>query len=280
MLNAFASVGARAFNLTLIDIEGNKVHYRPNRPLEELHRIMPRVLQDAERHRHNVIIRPRSPTATLIQLDDLDREQTKHLAPHAFLCFQTSPAKYQVWVAVEKDAPKDFKLRLKRGAKADTTATESTRIAGSKNFKPAYVPAFPTVEIVRSSPGNITTAAVLEKAGFVASPEPPQPPASVPPAKTSPPGQRMTGPPHWPDYRDTLRKPKIKDGKIDRSVCDFLWCKWAIERGHGIDETAAKLPEVSERAMQSVQRGDTNYPRLTAWKAARAVERDRNQPRP
>ena len=50
MLSAFASVGARAFNLTLTDIEGEKIGggYRPNTPLEQLRRTIGRILQDAE----------------------------------------------------------------------------------------------------------------------------------------------------------------------------------------------------------------------------------------
>jgi hypothetical protein len=48
-------------------------------------------LQAAESARHNVIIRPRSTTATLIQLDDLDFAKADHIAPLAFIVFKTSP---------------------------------------------------------------------------------------------------------------------------------------------------------------------------------------------
>jgi hypothetical protein len=33
----------------------------------------------------------------------------------------------------------------------------------------------------------------------------------------------------------------------DRSLADFMWCKWAVERGWSIEDIAARLPEVSER---------------------------------
>src|SRR6202035_272729 len=113
-----------------------------------------------ERERHSVIIRPYSETATLIQLDDLDAEKVARVTPFSFLAFETSPGNFQAWVAVEKDAPKDFKLRLKRGAgnteqddtttatQADTSATESTRIAGSRNFKPERGPDYPIIQIL------------------------------------------------------------------------------------------------------------------------------------
>ena len=56
-------------------------------------------------------VRPRSPTTTLIQLDDLDAAKAERMAPHSFIVFQTSPGKFQAWVAVEKGAPPDFRRR-------------------------------------------------------------------------------------------------------------------------------------------------------------------------
>jgi hypothetical protein len=85
--------------------------YKPNRPLEELRRTIGRILQEAESKRHNVIIRTRSTTATLIQLDDLDSARAGRLTPFAFLVFQTSPGNSQAWIAVEKDAAADFSFK-------------------------------------------------------------------------------------------------------------------------------------------------------------------------
>src|SRR6185437_1144643 len=166
MLSAFASVGAKAFNLTLTDINGEKVPggYRPNTPFELLRRTAGRLLQEAERNRRNVIIRPRSTTATLIQLDDLDFAKAERIAPHSVIVFQTSPANYQAWVAVEAGAPEDFSRRLRKGTGADPTASGSTRIAGSLNFKTKYAPAFPRVEIIHRNDGNITSMSALEQA--------------------------------------------------------------------------------------------------------------------
>jgi hypothetical protein len=142
----------------------------------------------------------------------------------------------------------------------------------------------------------MTTVAALDQAGFIA-PEQPLPPASVPPqmsqparkvtaggfAELRPPKGQGTAPRHWPDYQQTLNgAPRKKDGTPDRSRADFMWCKWAIQRGHSIEETAAKLAEVSERAQEAVRRGDIEkggvpgYCKLTAWKAAAAVDRERS----
>ena len=171
MLSAFASVGANRFDVTLTDIEGQEVEgkYRANRSLEELRRTAGRILEDAERHRHNVIVRPRSVMTALIQLDDLDVEKVSQLTPHAFLVLSTSPGNHQVWIAV-KDCTPDFSRRLKKGVGADRGANGATRISGSLNFKREYEPAFPRVEITHMNAGNVTTKAALDEAGFVAGP--------------------------------------------------------------------------------------------------------------
>ena len=157
MLSAFASVGARVFDLSLTDLNGTKVEglQRPGQSLEEIRRTIGRVLQDAERNRHNVIIRPRSAIALLIQLDDFTAEKTTQMKALAFMTVRTSPGpdgtgNFQVWIAVsdgpkenDKETAREFRTRVRRRAESDPSATGAVRIAGSKNLK--YPPAFPTV---------------------------------------------------------------------------------------------------------------------------------------
>ena len=112
MLDAFASVGARVFDLSITDMTtGDPVDglQRPGRSLDEMRRRIARDLQDGERNRHNVIIRPRSTTALLIQLDDCSPEKAEQMAPYAFMTLHTSPGNGQVWLAVS-DGPKDLSL--------------------------------------------------------------------------------------------------------------------------------------------------------------------------
>jgi hypothetical protein len=40
-------------------------------------------------------------------------------------------------------------------------------------------------------------------------------------------------------------------------MADFTWCMTVIDWGRPIEETAAKLPEVSEKARERVQMGMT-----------------------
>jgi hypothetical protein len=279
MLTVFASVGATAFDVTRTDLVGQKVGYRPNRSVDELRRMIGRTLQDANRDRHNIIIRPRSTAATLIQLDDLDPAKAERIAPHAFMVLCTSPRNYQAWIAVRDPTP-DFSLRLKRGTGADPTASGATRISGSPNFKRKYAPAFPVVEITYTNAGHISSMAALKQAGLVAALEQNQPPPAIALHRISPP--RPAAGRKWPDYQQTLRgAPLNRDGREpDRSRADFMWCKWAVQRGWSIEETASRLVEVSEKAQERIRLKDDGYPLLTARNAAAAVERERGYRQP
>ena len=271
------------FDVTLTDIEGEKVEgkYRANRSLEELRRTIGRTLQEAERDRHNVIIRPRSTTATLIQLDDLDTEKAKRIAPHAFLVIRTSGGQgtdgnHQAWVAVEKNAPPDFSRRLRKGAGADPTASGSTRISGSLNFKTKYAPAFPLVEITHTNAGHITTTATLNQAGFVAAPEKPRPPR--------PEANRVSAgrPRRWPSYQLCVQgaPPTHGEDRPDISRADFTWARTAIEWGWSVEATANRLMELSSKAKEN----GAEYALQTTTRAAESVERQpyrlKTTPRP
>jgi hypothetical protein len=274
MILSFASVGVKAFDLTLIDLNEQKVGFNSSRSVESIIRTIGRTLQDAEERCHNVIIRPRATTATLIQLDDLSAEKAGRIAPHAFIVFQTSPGNCQAWIAL-KDAPadleqaKDFARRLRKGAGADKSASGATRVAGSVNFKTKYAPEFPRVTIMHTKAGQLVTMAELEQAGLVAPEEPSSPPQIPAPCTRS---VRR-----WPDYEQALRGAPLNRAGTgpDRSLADFMWCKWAIERGWSETETAERLFEASERAAQEKRRGNPGYAFVTAKNAAKAVERER-----
>ncbi|HXG08185.1 MAG TPA: hypothetical protein VNK04_00175 [Gemmataceae bacterium] len=63
MLDAFASVGAERFDLTITDAASGKVRFLPARSRDPLRHTMPAILQEAAAQRHNVIVRPRSTDA-------------------------------------------------------------------------------------------------------------------------------------------------------------------------------------------------------------------------
>ena len=271
MLSAFASVGARAFNLTLTDIEGEKVPggYRPNRPLEDLRRTIGRVLQDAERHRHNVIIRPRSAAATLIQLDDLDAAKAERIAPYAFIVFQTSPGNYQAWVAVEKGAPEDFSRRVAEGRRSRRDRQRIDAHSRKPEFQDQVRAGIPARGNHHTNAGSVTSMAALEQGGFVAPREEPRPPR---PAYTRP--MTDSGRPSrkkWPSYAFCVQHAPMTHGedRPDISRADFTWCRTAIEWGWSREDTARRLMELSEKAKENGER----YAVLTATNAAASVQR-------
>jgi DNA primase RepB-like protein len=290
MLTAFVGVGAGVFDLSLTDLRGTPVKglQRPGQSLEAIRRSIGRVLHNAERNQYNVIIRPRSATALLIQLDDFTAEQVAQVERYAFMTVCTSPGNYQVWLAIsdgpqesDREAARLFRTRMRRGAGADHSATGAVRIAGSKNFKQKYAPAFPIIELARVNAGRTVTTAVLEKTGLLAPREEPASlaPTSIPSSLPRQKAQASKLSWRWPDYQQSLRGAPLKgDLTPDRSLADFMWCKWAIQRGHSIEETAEKLSEVSAKAQERIRlRGDRGYTLLTARNAAAAVERDRER---
>ena len=269
MLDAFASVGVRAFDVTMTDIKGDKIPrgFQANRGLDQLRASIGPLIERATRARENFIIRPRSTGATLIQLDDLTTEAAANVARHAFMVLCTSPGNFQAWVAVT-DAPPDFARRLRKGSGADPSASGATRISGSLNFKTKYAPAFPTVEITQANAGNVTTAAELGSAGLVAPAE--EAPAARSFVRVSP-ARRAGKARRWPSYTLCVQNaPPIHQGdRPDVSRADFTWCMIAIDWGHSEEATAARLMEESPKAREN---GEA-YAVQTAARAAAAVAR-------
>jgi hypothetical protein len=224
---------------------------------------MPAILQEAARQRHNIIVRPRSTGATLIQLDDLDEDAAARLRPVSFLILRTSPGNFQAWVAVA-DADAGFARRLRKGVGADLTASGATRVSGSINFKQKYAPAFPRVETVHTGPGLIVTWTQLETLGVIAPPEKTAPATD----RNSPRRPAARG---WPSYQRCVEHapPARGGGRADISRADFTFCLLAIDWGWSVEETAARLMQESGKA----QENGKAYALRTAQNAAVAIGR-------
>jgi RepB DNA-primase from phage plasmid len=266
MLEAFQSVGAASFDLTLTNLRGEKLGFRRRLALENLLHRLRGLMPTAEEQQTNVIVRPVSRVTTLVQLDDLkDAARLEQIMAVAFLAFTTSPGNHQAWVAVSGTPDEDFARRLKQGAGADPAASGATRIAGSVNFKPGYQPHFPRVGMVQRAPGRIVAARELIALGLVAVPE--ERPDRVSPLVQSRPGRRRI----WPDYRRCIDGAPRNHGDTgpDISRADFVWCRTALAWGFGLAEVAARLLEQSNKARAAGQ--GERYVRLTAEKAAASL---------
>lgn len=267
MLTAFASIGVQSFDVTMTDIEGTKTGFRVNRPIDELRRTAGKSLGDAAALRQNYIIRPRSNTVNIIQLDDLDSAKMERVKSHAFMTLQTSPGNFQAWIAV-RNAPEDLARRLRKGAGADPTASGATRISGSLNFKTKYAPDFPLVELRQVNAGHVSNIETLDLAGLVAPREEPRPPQTAL-NRVSPSGRPIRK--KWPSYQYCIEHAPMTQGedRPDISRADFTWCRTAIEWGWSPEATASRLMELSSKARENGER----YAILTATRAADSVER-------
>jgi len=279
MLDTFASVGATHFDLTHTSIDGEKRGFRPTQSLAQLKNSMPKLFPGAAERKNNIIIRPLSDKVHFVQLDDLDVAGLRRVGEAAFLTLETSPGNHQAWVAVSglttPEEAKDLARRLRKGAGADHSASGATRVAGTSNYKRKYEPEFPMVRISASAPGLIVTKGRLEEMGIVAAVEPEIPAAAFTARAAQ--GKNNSARPRsakvWPQYAISLAgAPPRRDGSgPDQSMADFSWCMTAIDWGWSVEDTAAKLPEVSEKAAERVRLNDKGYPLVTAQNAASAV---------
>src|ERR1035438_19046 len=138
MLDAFASVGARRFDVTFLDIDGQKRGFRSQQSLMQLRNSLPMLLPGLTERHNSLVVRPHPGDAALVQLDDLDGAALERLKDVAFLTLATSPGNHQAWVAVCGVAPanaRDLGRRLRKGTGADLSASGATRVAGTVNYK-------------------------------------------------------------------------------------------------------------------------------------------------
>jgi len=264
MLNAFGDVGTTGFDLTITDEYGEKVSFRRDLPVGELHRIIPDLLDRCSGKGWNLIVRPKAPPLFL-QLDDVEYPTRERLQHVSFLSLETSPGNYQAWIALSAVSNPDIPRRVRQQVGADPTASGAARIAGSYNFKPKYAPNYPQVAISHSTPGLIVSEEQMCVAGLVA-----------------PPVDHLYGPDEsvgmrsrrgWPSYSRCLANaPMNHDGSArDRSRADFTFCLIALDWGWQIGEVASRLLVESSKAKRNGER----YALATAQRAADAILRRR-----
>ena len=267
MLDVFASLGSNRFDLTWTDLDGDKCEYRAGQNAAALRGWMPWLLGTAIQQQQNLIVRPRGGLAELVQLDDLRGPTLEQVRGAAFLILTTSRGNHQAWVAVQ-DGGGDFVRRLRRGSGADPSASGATRVAGSVNFKRAYAPDFPTVQILESQPGRIVTRGELEAAGLVAAPDPVGTPMPATRAiQTGASGRAKA----WPSYARCLQNARRahEGDRPDVSRADFTFCLLAIDWGWSMEQACQQLLRNSGKARENGER----YARRTAERAAAVVDR-------
>ena len=121
----------------------------------DLNRTLPALLETASADQLNLNLRPYADAAWFIQLDDISADALARCAPAMFLQIETSPGNHQAWLALHGRHDRELARRVRRGAGTDITASGTTKIAGSLNFKIKYAPDFPRVMIRATHPGRI-----------------------------------------------------------------------------------------------------------------------------
>ncbi len=300
MLDLFCSVGARSFVVTKTELEWpghKKAKWGRTYSVAELRGKLAGMVRTASIRTpyrlddgrivmagENLIVRPTGPEVRFVQLDDLKPDLLSRLRPAAFLVHATSPHNYQAWIAVS-DAPrgkeqfKEFVRRIRRAVGGnDKSASHATRLAGTENFKVDYHPNFPVVTIEQAVAGRVMTQSMLQEIGLLAGPKP-SPVEAVKkyaPHRASPKGERR-----WPSYEMSLAGAPLnaKGTGPSRSHADFWWCKLAAQRAFSIEEIAAELPNVSQKARERIRDGDPGYVLKTAENGAAAAARGRQRSR-
>jgi len=261
MMDVFAGLGVRVWDVTWTGLDGHKRCYRAGQSTEALQRQMPAWLGWAVERRHNLIVRPRGAPMELVQLDDLRGAQVERVRKVAFLILSTSAGNQQVWIAVRDGAP-DLGRRLRQGTGADPSASGATRVAGSINFKPQYAPEFPTVQILETASQRSVSSDELEAAGLLTPADTLAEPVIM--HRTQQGRARA-----WPSYAMCLeRAPLAHDGRRpDISRVDFTFCLLAADWGWSVEEICQRLQEKSSKA----RKNGVDYARRTALRAVAAV---------
>jgi len=300
MLDLFCSVGARSFVVTKTELEWpghKKAKWGRTYSVPELRQKLPAMVRTAAIRRRyvlddgrtvmageNLIVRPTGPEVGFVQVDDLKPEFLARVRPAAFLVHATSPNNYQAWIAVS-DAPqgkeqfKEFVRRIRRAVGGnDKSASHATRLAGTENFKLDYHPDFPVVTIEHAVAGRVMTQSVLQEIGLLTGPQPTPAEAvkKFTPHRVAPKGERR-----WPSYEMSLAGAPLnaRGTGPSRSHADFWWCKLAAQRGFSVEEIAAELPKVSQKARGRMMDGDPGYVTKTAENASAAAAREPHRSR-
>jgi hypothetical protein len=291
MLDTFTSVGADSFVVTKTDIL-QAVKWGKSYSAAEVRERLPAMVRTAAIRRpckisdtqtvmagENLIIRPTGPGVAFIQLDDLNADQLDRVRPAVCIIHATSPGSHQAWIAVSglpegKEAFKRFVRRVRQAVGGnDKSASHATRIAGTENFKTKYAPHFPTVTILETHPGHVMMPEQLEALGLVAAPEPVKATTLAFPRRSQ---HSSEGTRQWPSYEKSLvGAPQNAAGNgPSRSHADYWWCYLALQRNWSIEDTEAKLLEVSEKARERVGLGDPGYVNTTVLNAAAMLARN------
>ncbi len=239
MLTAFENIGVEHLQETLM-WGTNDPEFHGKQPIQRIRKSLPTWLSF---HPHaNLILRPCLPKDSetlIVQLDDLTAATVNHIRSFVFCVTETSPNRYQAFVANSDGAyydAREIRQRLIAGTQADTGATGAFRVAGSFNAKEKHRRAdgsFPRVQLIIVNHGHLVTVDELFAAGLLPNAIPRASRRAAPITTRAPAfkgrsiGSRIVR--RVPRYTKALADAPIKDdGTPDRSKADLFFARTCL----------------------------------------------------
>lgn len=262
MLTAFENVGISHFMKTVLWEDGEP-EYNGKRTITHIRKNLPKWL--SHRPPLSLILRPclcESDQSLTVQLDDLNEATLKRIAAYAFCATETSPSRFQAFVAISDGQSydmRDVRRRLIHAVGADMGATGAFRIAGSFNTKEVHRRpdgSFPRIRLAMVNHRHQVTVKTLFSNGLL---------NPVPVVKRSKTIREINRPTarkqrsigsriirRVPLYSKALAAAPLKDdGTPDRSKADLLFVKTCLfywEPSLSREEVTTLLLKHSEKA--------------------------------
>ena len=319
MLDIFASVGARALDVTWTNEAG-----KPRRPrnlrktlqslggplppaknpdwlnsvfiesisIADLARTIPAMLGTAQTERLNLIVRPEGPGVSFIQLDDLTTAGHQiAITPTGGLGFAAELVNLtRAAFLIIETSPGSFQAWLAmQGRQSKEFVRRVKKAAGADTGASGAVRLAGSRNYKPEHAPNypLVTIRYTQPGRKVTADELEQLGLVAAPEIFAPlPPPRFVRNAKWPIYAKALAgAPLNSEGTgPDRSKADFVWCMTAIDWGFDIGATAAQLMQEDSKARQLLaepngERLARAYALLTATKASEAVDRRRPSPR-
>lgn len=309
-IDVLASVGATKFDVVTLSLDegtidgkkigGKKVKYRSGLSTTVIRRDLLKIIKDADCRECSVIMsHPSGSEVKFIQCDDLDEQTMSRLLPVAFMGLRTSPSikGFQIWIAMRSEEIGDYYRRLRDGVSSDSSASEATRVPGSRNFKTKHKKAdgiYPFVKLIHLAEGKIASREELEATGLLIEAKRI---SATRPSKSNLKNDQKTGytnqsqtfgrdftdkeikkymrekaGPLWrkfPDYEKCRQSalPGKKKGGADRDTIDFPFALYSAKRGFLEDEIADQIMGRSEKYHEMLGERGRRYARLKAESA-------------
>lgn len=168
MTALFQSFDRDSFDLLLTTDDEFELECERDLNLQAMFDRLPTILKQAEDNNLNVVVRPlsrgRANEPKLIKVDDLDLDGFKRLRRYAFLTLETSPQKFQCWLAVANNAGHNTAIlrRLLGATEAANGSDGLVPLAGSRNAGMENEAGFPRIKLFEAHTGFLNTLSQLQ----------------------------------------------------------------------------------------------------------------------